>query len=233
MITDENAQVVPSGVHLKRGNKHRTYQLHSKQHVITREFNGKEIISTEEAVRLVTTHYNFSKITSDGVLYYCLPGVDPGGDFVLGCDFFSHIQDMRRNLCAYGMPAIAKGSKMSDTEKSSLELWIRCANIGALQQEPAQVPECFEMKTIEVWNILKRFGYQLSKDEGTYYLPGTMFHKSRLGEDRFGNITELFKHIARFGLSSVEQPNAEDPVPQQEKLKLQLFVSSVANYDVW
>lgn len=182
---------------------------------------------------MLTDNFNISTRQSDGVVYFCLPDVDPTSDFMLGRDFFTSIQDMRKNLCAYGLPPMCKGSKLGKKEKTDLEFWVRYAHIETFQNEPATIPVFDPMNRTELKRTLMSLGYQFSKNCNFYALPDTKYHRSRVGKDRFHSINDLFNHIARFGLTSSKEHRNENLKEDGETLKFKIYVATVATFDVW
>jgi hypothetical protein len=193
-----------------------------------REFPN-HLLGSQEALKLLTGNYNISEAKS----YYCLPGISlsEGEESMLGRDYFETIQDMRESLCAYGLPPIAKNSKLSVSRKKELEAWVRCANISALSSNDSiAVPELVELIPKNAMKVLRAFGYTLSNKAHTYVLPGKSMHNSKLGLDRFEKTIDLINHIARFGLDTNIDSNMD--ISEEDKLNLEIFVAKVATFDL-
>ena len=190
---------------------------------------------------MLIDNYNFGVLERDGADYYCLPGIDLAEEaeddsFIMGRDYFETVQHMRENLCAYGLPPTAKGSKLGKIDAKKLECWIRCANIDALGDEARTVPSFVEVTPKIARTILKGLNYKITSNYDTFVLPGVSMHKSTLGKNRFEKIIDLVNHIARFGLDSDKTrgtPDLEKSVPDEDKTNLEIFVASVATFDVW
>ena len=219
----------------KQVSKKRRYQIEFNELELHRELPN-QLMSSQRALEMLIDNYNINVIKD----HYYLPNANgslaaDGGDYVLGVDYFSTIQDMRENLCAFGLPPIAKGSKLSETSEEDLDAWVRCANIRPLisMNESVSVPEVVELKPKDARKVLKALGYTLSDNTHTYLLPGTTMHQSRLGQDQFDTVIDLINHIARFGLDDTQQPDDSDiQISEEDKVNLEIFVASVATFDV-
>lgn len=199
----------------------------------------EQLMSSKDALEMLVDSYNFGVVERDGVEYYCLPEVnlnEQGEDEedesnMLGCDYFESLQEMRENLCAFGLPPVAKGSKLSEVKVGELEAWIRCANITALHDASATVPDFADMRPRETRKLLKSLGYTFSDNVGMYVLPGMPIHDSKPGQDRFDKFGDLINHIARFGLETDMEDEVD--VSDEERLKLEAFFVQAATFDVW
>jgi len=120
-------------VQIKQTSKIRSFQMEFNKLEEQRSF-PQQLMKSENARSMLIDNYNFSMLERDGEEYYCLPNValTEGENSMLGRDYFETLQDMRENLCAFGLPPIAKGSKLTDTNVEDLDLWIRFANTEAL-----------------------------------------------------------------------------------------------------
>ena len=188
------------------------------------------------ALETLVDCYNIHVLNRDGNDYYCMPNVrsTEGEDSILGRDYFESIQCMRQNLCAYGFPPLAKGSKMHAAKLQELESWVRLANVSALRdQQTVDVPQDHDVRPKDARKILKSLRYAFSDNTQIYLLPGTSAHKSRLGHDRFNTFIDLVNHVARFGLDDSEVLDARDlPFSEKERLELDVFIAAVATFDV-
>lgn len=214
---------------------HREYQMSFNALEAQRQIDLRQVDS-KTSFELLTEYYNFHESTSYestssvyyGDTYYCFPGVNLTDEFKLGVHFFHNMQDLRKYLCAYGLPPRSKRVKKqpSEGDLALLEQWIRSAHIQEPYDESAIISE--KMKPKEVKRILKELGYEFNKKHNFYLLPGVSSHESNVGKDRFENLIDLFNHIARFGLSSREG-SLNVSVDLQ---RLQLFIASVATHDI-
>lgn len=217
----------------KQPSSHRTYQMEFSLLKRQREI-PHHLISSQIALEMLMDCYNIQLLKSDGENKYYLPNVCSTDESVLGRDYFESIQSMRENLCAYGLPPMAKGAKLSTAKLQDLESWIRCANISTLRDVSTNdVPQYVDVRPKDARKIFKGLGYTLSDNTQTYVLPGISMHKSKLGHDRFNTLSDLINHIARFGLDSSLMLDAQDlPFSEKERLELEVFVASVATFDV-
>lgn len=219
----------------KQVSKKRRFQIEFNQLELHRELPN-QLMSSQKALEMLMDNYNINVIKE----HYYLPNAngslaEDDGDYVLGVDYFSTIQDMRENLCAFGLPPIAKGSKLSETSEGDLDAWVRCANIGPFRSsdQSVSVPAVVELKPKDARKVLKALGYTLSDNTHTYLLPGTTMHQSRLGHDQFDTVIDLINHIARFGLDDTQKPDDSDiQISEEDRVNLEIFVASVATFDV-
>ena len=211
--------------------KKRRFQLEFNKLELLREL-PKQLMSSQKALEMLKDNYNISVIED----HYYLPANNrDDGHCVLGVDYFSTIQEMRENLCAFGLPSIAKGSKLSETSERELDAWVRCANIRPLRSsdESASVPQFVKLRPKEARKVLKSLGYTLSDNTHTYLLPGSTMHQSRLGQDQFDTVIDLINYIARFGLDDTQKPDDSDiQISEEDKVNFEIFVASVATFDV-
>lgn len=192
------------------------------------------LVSSKEALSTLVDSYNFSVVQRDGHEYYCLPTVAlmEGEDSVLGVHYFETVQDMRENLCAFGLPPIAKGAKLSDGAITGLESWVRCAHMVVVRDDgEGGPPEVVRPKLKQVKTWLKQLGYTFRDNFHMVLLPGARCVGSKPGVDRFDSIIDLFNHVARFGLDT-DKAESEVTVSEENQLTLEVFVASVATFDV-
>ena len=219
----------------KQVSKKRRYQIEFNELELHRELPN-QLMRSQKALEMLIDNYNINVIKD----HYYLPNAngslaEDDEDYVLGVDYFSTIQDMRENLCAFGLPPIAKGSKLSETSEEDLDAWVRCANIRPLisMTESVSVPEVVELKPKDARKVLQALGYTLSDNTHTYLLPGTTMHQSRLGQDQFDTVIDLINHIARFGLDDTQKPDDSDTqISEEDRVNFEIFVASVATFDV-
>jgi hypothetical protein len=215
--------------------KYRAYEIEFNQLQSQRKFPLR-LMSSHMALETLVDCYNIHVMNRDGKDYFCMPNVrlTDGDDSILGRDYFESIQCMRENLCAYGFPPLAKGSKILTAKLQELESWVRLANVSALRdKQTADVPQDHDVRPKDARKILKSLRYTFSDNTQTYLLPGTSAHKSRLGHDRFNTVINLVNHVARFGLDDSEVLDARDlPFSEKERLELDVFIAAVATFDV-
>jgi hypothetical protein len=184
-----------------------------------------QLMKSEDALGILVECYNVEVIQRDGVKHYYLPLTESE----CSTEYFETLQDMRENLCSFGLPPLVKGATMSDEKWLHLESWIRCANIDALRETTVAVPQDIVLRPRDAISLLKALGYNTY----TYMLPGTVSHKSKLGYDRFEKLIELTNHIARFGLDdSCNRSEPNDNFSQEDRLEFEVFVASFATFDV-
>jgi len=177
-----------------------------------------QLISSQTALSTLVEYYNIKFTQRDGVEQLCLPLTE-------GDCYFENLQVLRENLCAFGLPPMVKGAA-TNAEKErveKLEYWIRCAYITGLRKPGAVVPQEVNMKSKVARKILKGLGYSRCYLSSLYILPG----KSSIDYDDFGNLLDLFNHIAKFGLVDCRHSFSDD-----DMLKFQILVVSGATYDV-
>lgn len=240
---EEKSDPNPFAQSKQQTDKNRRFKM--EFNVETQRTLPSQLISSEEALKILTNNYNIDNNNSFA-RYYCLPGVEStdDGDSRLGCDYFETLQDLRASLCAYGLPPVASGSKLSNDSERKLEAWVRCANIDSLcfSSEKSSlvpieltaapnVPEFEKVLFKEAKKVLKAFGYTVSANSHTFLLPGTTMHNSKLGHDRFDQVIDLINHIARFGLDTSHK-SIDCQISDEEKTKFEVFCASVATFDV-
>ncbi|KAL3789673.1 hypothetical protein HJC23_003874 [Cyclotella cryptica] len=185
------------------------------------------VITSDKAIDLLGTHYNIHHHCSGDASYYSF--TDKHSNQELS---FSTLQDLRVNLCAYGLPPIAEGSNISDKEQSDLEFWIRCARMKGLHNQHASIPEFRRLDHQEAKVILKGLGYQISKEQGLFVLPGANFHNPVIGKDGWYKLIDFVNHLARFGLAESDNPDGKCTLSTEDILRFQLFVAAVATVDI-
>jgi hypothetical protein len=223
----ESTLVEPNGkktIVTKHTLKQRPFQMEYNQLEQQRNL-PTQLICSKEALSILVDNYNAEVIKRDGVDHYCLPLTK--GE--CSTQYFETLQDLRENLCAFGLPPVVKGSSLSEEKRLDLESWIRCANMEALRGPNVTVPHHVALRPRDASRILKGLGYNMH----SYVLPGTSSHKSKLGYDRFEKLIDLINHIARFGLDdSWKSAEAKYSVSEEDRLQLEAFVASVATFDV-
>jgi cell division control protein 6 len=184
-----------------------------------------QIMKSEDAFDFLVNCYNVEVVERDGAKHYSLPLTESE----CSTHYFETLQELRENLCAFGLPPLVKGTTLSDEKWLQLESWIRCANIDALRETTVTVPQDIVLKPREASTLLRALGYNTY----TYMLPGTVSHKSNLGYDRFEKLIELTNHIARFGLDdSCKRSDSKYPFSREDRLNFEVFAATRATFDV-
>lgn len=219
----------------KQAPNSRAYHIEFNQLTKQRKFPLR-LLSSQTALETLIDCYNIHVLNRGGKDYYCLPHVSltEDEDSMLDRDYFEHIKSMRENLCAYGLPPLAKGSKISAAKLKDLESWVRLANVSALHSEQtANIPQDIDVRSKGARKILKGLKYAFCDKTQTYLLPGISAHKSRLGQSRFNFFIDLVNHVARFGLDDSKVIGADIlPFSQMQRLELEVFLASVSTFDV-
>ena len=203
---------------------------------VRRELPSK-LMSSQDAVLVLLDNYNVTVMQQDGHDCYRVPTVElaEGRAPRPGCDHFATVQDLRENLCAFGLPPrLAEGTRAGEAaRRRELEAWIRGAHLGALCDErPVAVPHVAAPQQKEARDILKGLGYLFCDNFNIVVSPGTSCHTSKPGTTQFDTLIGLFNHLARFGLET-DVVKSKRSVSDEEILKLEVFVASVATTDVW
>ena len=193
----------------------------------------ERIIGSDEALGLLLQGYGVTRTERDGRACMCMPGVTlPDGSGAsgrddgpkLGVDYFESVQDLRENLCAYGLPHRSVKSRVTKAKQYALESWVRTAHMGS-----STIPQ-ETVKPSKIKSVLRGLGYTVSPNHVMFVLPGSMMHKSVANKDRFDSPEELAAHVARFGLDTNGKNTGE--VPEGEVLKVHAFLARVAVHNV-
>lgn len=145
---------------------------------------------------------------------------------------FSTLQDLRENLCSFGLPPVVQGADIGEEEKSDLESWVRCAHMKGLHGDPPAIPDwCDVMTHKEVKAVLTKLGYKISKEINLYVLPGAKIHDPLIGVDGWYNLLDFLNHIARFGAAEPKDESAKASVSDADMMRLQIFVATHTTVD--
>jgi hypothetical protein len=179
-----------------------------------------QIIPGMSAWRLLQECFGFTYCNGK----YCLPGREnrPGKDSTAteGMNYFASLEDLRRHLCAYGLPE--KKKPLSDEERANLSMWVRFAHVGGLGDaaliNPDDVGELLEF--LEAWTMLKALGLKYS---GGYLYPNPDPSKPPL---RFERAEEFSAHLARFGIPRVDGIQQHEVLDERKRLRLDISIAS-------
>lgn len=150
---------------------------------------------------------------------YCLPGKEnrPGDNpnAQEGINFFSTIEDLRKNLCAYGLP---EPKKELGPEKEDFCRWVRYAHVRGISDGACINQEYIgEPITQRVaWSYLTRLGFRFTS---CYVIPEPASREAK----RFESAEDFYVHLARFGIPNCDVAPGPSLDPN-ERLKLDLFV---------
>ena len=180
------------------------------------------IISSDDAVGLLQKYYGISHVAKSESSFYCFTDSHSNQEVR-----FCQIQELRENLCAFGLPSVAGGSKIGKDEQLNLELWVRFAHLKEPHNKPAEVSSFDDLNYHEAKALIKKSGYKISKDMSLYVLPGADFHNPTPGKDGWDNLLDFFNHIARFGISESYCMNANNEVS-----RLMTFIIIITTFDV-
>ena len=177
---------------------------------------------------------------------YCLPGEEhrPGhgaAAAVAAADRFATLGELRRHLCAYGLPELRGGdARLSAEDAADLRRWVRYAHVSGLPDgtlvRPDDIPE---LGWARAFSRLKKLG--LRYVGGEYECAGTGGAGGAAAGDaaapapappprRFARPEGLQRHLARFGIPR----RAEGPhrggaaLGSDERLELDLFLANAA-----
>lgn len=152
--------------------------------------------------------------------YYCLPGKEnkPGSESkaVEGVHYFSSLEELRKNLCAYGLPTSKKA--LLDEERVDIERWVRYAHVANLPDggiiNPAHAGE--PINHMQAWGMLQKLGFKHSS--GGYKVQNPDITKNPL---KFERQQDFYVHLARFGIPRVD---GASELSQADRLTLDLFI---------
>lgn len=177
--------------------------------------NTYQMMKSGDAWKLLISLFGFSYTRGK----YCLPGSEnrpTNASAQEGMHFFSTIEDLRKHLCAFGLPKSKKA--LSDEEKLDISRWVRYAHVinladgACINEEYIGEP----IKQNAAWVLLQRLGLKYSTG---YVIPKSTTHAYK----KFERAEEFYKYLARFGI-----PRCDDaPGPEltaNERLVLDLFV---------
>lgn len=204
-----------------------------KKFFFQRDYGGEEVISSTEAWKLLTTFYNFKTFESDETLYFCLPDFETPRESTFRQDYFAELQDMRKNLCSYGIPS-SNNTRITEKDRHRLEIWVRCAIIDHPEQTPMKLPE-MQFDWNEASYLLARLGCTTRNMGGglVHFLPGVEENEAKLETNCFVTRFSLCNHVARFGWHLSQEILEKCHLSAELKLELDVFVICVGNFDIW
>jgi cell division control protein 6 len=175
-----------------------------------------QVMKSRDAWKLLMTAFGFTFCRNK----YCLPGKEnrPDGNpnAQEGINYFSTIEDLRKNLCAYGLP---EPKKALGLEKEDLCRWVRYAHVLGLA-DGACINEEYIGEPInqaKAWSFLVRLGFKFAS--GCYVIPGSALHKAK----RFESAEDFYVHLAQFGIPNCDVAPGPS-LSQEDRIKLDLFV---------
>jgi cell division control protein 6 len=151
--------------------------------------------------------------------FYCLPGEEnmPGNNQFAqeGISYFSSIEALRKNLCAYGLPESIKA--LSDEEKVDINRWVRYVHISDLG-DGAHINEDLIDPTIQkqAWTWLQQLGFKYASG---YVIPQSATHPFK----KFERAEDFYTYLARFGIPRCDHEPGP-PLDEVTRLRLDLFV---------
>ncbi len=178
-----------------------------------------QIMSGSSAWRLLQERFGFTYHS----VKYCLPGKEnrPGKDSTAeeGVNYFGSLDELRKHLCAYGLPEVKK--HLTEDEVCNISRWVRYANIiglcdGALIN-PKDVGE--PLNFMRAWCMLQKLGMKYSAG---YMYP--TFGTSK-GQLKFERAPEFIVHLARFGIPHIDGIHPSEVLSEDDRFKLDLFIA--------
>ena len=164
---------------------------------------------------------------------YCLPGKEnrPGKDStaVEGVNYFGALADLRKHLCAYGLPEIKPNKGLQGEDIFHIDRWVRYAHVIGLQEGQIVNPaDIREHNGLSAWTLLAKLGLRYSG--GTYVIPTQDPTKPAF---RFERQPDYLRHLARFGVPRVEgYPKSEKhELSKEDRLGLDLFLATSDEVD--
>ena len=181
-----------------------------------------QIMANQNAWNLLKNNFGF---TFYGGKHFCLPGNEnpPAKDSstVEGMKYFSSLQELRKHLCAYGLPEALKC--LSGDESDAIDQWVRYANVVGLGDAPkinlSDVGKPITWR--EAWGMLKTLGLQYVR--AAYRHPHANPSMPPL---RFRKKEDFIIHLARFGIPHIDGIQVDKVLDKGDRLRLDLFIAS-------
>lgn len=175
-----------------------------------------QIMRSGDAWTFLMKHFGFTYYRNK----YCLPGKDnrpvnnPSAQE--GTNFFPTIEDLRKNLCAYGLPEVTV--PLSAEEETDISRWVRYAHVqniadGACINEEHIGGPITQQKA---WTLLQRLGLKYCAG---YVIPKSSTHDYA----KFERAEDFYSHLARFGIPRCDVMPGP-PLDVETRLRLDLFV---------
>jgi hypothetical protein len=177
-----------------------------------------QIMSGSSAWRLLQDRFSFTYHSTK----YCLPGKEnrPGKDSTAeeGLNYFSSLDDLRKHLCAYGLPEVKK--HLPEEDVRDLSRWVRYANVMGLSDgaliNPKDIGE--PINFMKAWNMLQKLGMK--------YTNGYMYPTSDPSKiAKFERAQDFTVHLARFGIPHVDGIQPSKVLSDGDRFKLDLFIA--------
>ncbi len=183
-----------------------------------------QLIKNADAWELLKSSFGFLYDSSNNA--YCLPGNEnmpsknPSAE--KGVNYFETLQDLRHNLCAYGMPECNRRSTSPEFDHwAQIDNWLKYAHVTGLSDgaviDQSDLGEPITFKT--AWSLLKKFGMKYSSSG--YVIPPSHPCGKTWKFERQENFLE---HLARFGLPSPDSV-AKEKVTAEERMKLDFYIA--------
>lgn len=178
-----------------------------------------QIMSGSSAWRLLQERFSFTYHSSK----YCLPGKEnrPGKDSTAedGLNYFSSLDNLRKHLCAYGLPEVKK--HLTEEDVRDLSRWVRYANVLGLSDgaliNPKDIGE--PINFMKAWNMLQKLGMKYTNG---YIYPTSDPSKIPL---KFERPQDFTVHLARFGIPHVDGIQPSKVLSEGDRFKLDLFIA--------
>ncbi len=184
------------------------------------ENNTFQVMSSQDAWKLLMEHFGFKYHKG----MYCLPGSEnkPGNDScaIEGRHYFSTLMELRKHLCAYGLPKCKKYLEHAGT--MAIRRWVRFAHVQGLADasfvNPADIGGYLNPRG--AWSMLQKLG--LTWHSGFYIIGDPDPSKE---PKKFENQEAMCEHLARFGIPRIGN-SAKNVLTEDDRLRLDLFITS-------
>ena len=179
-----------------------------------------QIMSSGEAWKLLMANFGFKYHNQK----YCLPGKEnkPGENSaaVEGTHYFPTLAELRKHLCAYGLPQCKK--RLEHPDVSAISLWIRFAHVRGLPDAAFVNAEDIGgyLKFIEAWRMLQKLGSTYKS--GVYVIENA---DESAEPKRFERQEDMIVHLARFGIPCIHGPHIIS-LTEEDRLRLDLYIAS-------
>ena len=157
--------------------------------------------------------------------YHCLPGKEnrPHKDSsaVEGINYFTRLEELRKHLCAYGLPELKENAYLSEEQVDHLGQWVRYANVVGLGDARKIDPnDVGEISFLEAWAMLKKLGLKYTT---AYLYPNPDPSQPPL---RFERQQDFIVHLARFGIPHVDGIKQNEALDREERFMLDLHIAN-------
>jgi len=179
-----------------------------------------QVMASSDAWKVLMKQFGFSFFGGK----YCFPGKEnrPRKDSsaVQGVNYFSTIEELRKHLCAYGLPEVT--GRLEEDEMKALGLWVRFANVVGLGDAPKIDPKDVEdVNGREAWSMLSKLG--LKYGGGVYSVPNS---DPSMVPFRFERQQDYIVHLARFGIPRIDGIRQNEVLSRDDRLRLDLYIAS-------